>query len=45
LVAARVALLNMTAQGCGTTPFDGTHDSTLLWRQRVRESEIVPVLA
>src|ERR1041384_6692873 len=45
LVAARIALLNMSAQGCGPTALDGAHDSTLLWRQRVRESEVVPALA
>src|ERR1044072_6524519 len=45
LVAARFALLNMSYQGCGPTTLDGAHDSTLLWRQRVRESEVVPALA
>lgn len=45
LMAAPIALLNMSAQGCGTTTLDGAHDLTLLWRQRVCKSEVVPVLA
>jgi hypothetical protein len=45
LVATRIALLNMSAQACGPTLLNGTHHATLLWRQRVRESEVVPVLA
>jgi hypothetical protein len=45
LVATRIALLNMSAQGCGATALDGAHHATLLWRQCVRESEVVPVLA
>jgi hypothetical protein len=45
LVATRIALLNMSAQGCGPTTLDGAHHTTLLWRQRVCESEVVAVLA
>jgi len=45
LVATRVALLNMSAQAGGPTTLNGAHHATLLWRQRVCESEIVTVLA
>jgi hypothetical protein len=45
LVATRIALFNMSAQGCGTTLLNGAHHATLLWQQRVLESEIVTVLA
>jgi len=45
LVATRVTLLNMSAQGCGSTALDSAHHTTLFWQQRVRESEVVPVLA
>jgi hypothetical protein len=45
LVAARIALLNMSAQGCGPTALNGAHHATLLWQQRVCESEIVTVQA
>jgi len=45
LVATRITLLNMSAQGGGPTALDRAHHATLLWRQRMRESEVVPVLA
>jgi hypothetical protein len=45
LVATRITLLNMSAQAGGATALDGAHHAPLLWRQRVRESEVVPVLA
>jgi hypothetical protein len=45
LVATRIALLNMSTQAGSPTALDGAHYAPLLWRQRVRESEVVPVLA
>jgi hypothetical protein len=45
LMATRIALLNMSAQGCGATALNRAHHATLLWRQRMRESKVVPVLA
>ena len=45
LVATGIALLNMSAQGCGSTALDRAHHAPLLWRQRMREAEVVPVLA
>jgi len=45
LVATRIALLNMSAQGCGSTALNGAHHATLLWRQRMREANVMPVLA
>jgi hypothetical protein len=37
-------LLKMSAQSCGSTAFDGPHDASLLWRQRVRQAELITVL-
>lgn len=45
LVATRIALLNMSAQAGSTTLLNGAHHATLLWRQRMRESKVVTVLA
>jgi hypothetical protein len=45
LVAARITLLNMSAQAGGPTTLNSTHHATLLWRQLMRESEVMPVLA
>jgi hypothetical protein len=45
LVATRIALLDMSAQAGGPTALNGAHHAPLLWQQRVRESEIVTVLA
>src|SRR5215216_6628022 len=45
LVATGIALLNMSAQGCGPTTLKGAHHAPLLWQQRVLESEVVTVLA
>jgi hypothetical protein len=45
LVATRVTLLNMSAQGGGPTALNRAHHAPLLWQQPMREAEIVPVLA
>jgi len=45
LVATRITLLNMSAQAGSTTLFNSARHATLLWRQLMRESEVVTVLA
>jgi len=45
LVATRITLLNMSAQGGGPTALNSAHHAPLLWQQRLREGEVVPVLA
>jgi len=45
LVTTGIALRNMSAQAGGPTALNGAHHTPLLWRQRVRESEVLPVLA
>jgi hypothetical protein len=45
LVATRITLLNMSAQGGSPTALDRAHHAPLLWRQLMRELEVVPVLA
>ena len=45
LVAARVALLHMSAQHGGPALLDGLHNAALLGRQRLRPAEVSSVLA
>src|ERR1051326_1025944 len=45
LVATRITLLNMSAQAGSTTLLNGAHHAPLLWRQRMRETKVIRVLA
>src|SRR5689334_10876430 len=45
LVATRITLLNMSAESGGPTALNSAHHAPLLWRQRMRESKVMPVLA
>src|SRR6267143_322894 len=44
-VTTSVTLVHMTAEHAGTTDFNSAHHPPLLWRQRVGEPEVGPVLA
>jgi len=44
LLPTRIALLNMSAEGCGPATLNSAHHAPLLWQQRMRESKVRPVL-
>jgi hypothetical protein len=45
LIAARVALLEVTTQHTGATDFNSTHHAPLLWQQRKALAKVLTVLA